>query len=144
MKVYFVYSSVKGRQVTTDKKKAELFCAMHNNGSHIDYKIEEYETDDFDLNSLEEKNEVGYGYTVYLLMDRGQIIKESIEGPTVLFKRSNTIKMRSNIFDTYIINVWLPKENEECARKIAYEMIIEKEKELYPDFKEILKFFRLE
>lgn len=133
MKIYVItsgeYSAYNIEYVTTDKKKAELFCAVHNKNNTWDYyEIEEYESDDFDITVSEEKGEPGYLYIFKFILfnNNNNVCHLHISNiyKYITFKKQNTID--ALIYGRlYGVNIWIPEENEEKAKKIAYDMMAE-------------------
>lgn len=140
MIIYVVLSGLHVEYVSEDKKKAELFCAIHNGEKRADYRIEERVTDNFDFNGYEEKSKVGYYYTIRVVLRNEKFIGKVITEPIVCFKRPNTIEMMTYpAYPMFIVKVWVPKENKDKAIKKAYEMALKKEKKYQEEWKKYKK-----
>lgn len=123
-KVYLVfsgcYSDRNVEAVFSDRKKAELFCAIHNRLYDVlgAYEIEEYNMDQIDASS--DEITLCYVYRAVLTRLNGKYKLLHYYDP-VIMTRENACKLMAES----CIYVILEKDDREKAKKIIYDTIAE-------------------
>lgn len=123
MTVYVVttgeYSDYCICRVFTDENAAKVYCAVNNDKENYDeYVIEEYETDDLDV---DETLEVTYKYEFYA-NKKGHIGAYGESGLYSLKRKNEVIPPRKYIPDYHIIVYLDEPDAKDRALKIAQDM----------------------
>ena len=124
MKAYLItsgeYSSYMVENVTLDKEKAEKLTAyLNSRDKWSDYRIEEYEIDDFEVSS---DIEVAYQYAYYTPARNKNLRDHAFL--SLILKGTNKTHMECDNKGAMIVVV-LPEEDEKKAFKIATDMFAE-------------------